>query len=204
MPRLRQRACLEHGLRLDINLMVRQGVIRPGAARGAHELRWTWTATGEIVAKAVINSNLSGPEVGWLRIRLGDVDQWITLRGQLRPFGGRQWYFECPKTHRRCSVMWRPPGATRFYSRHAWRGQVAYASQFESSTDRAHRGQARIKARLIGDHDPALWDLPPKPKWMRWSTYDRLEERFDHYEWILDDHLMGLVARLMALDAKRG
>ena len=100
--------------------------------------------------------------------------------------------------------MWRRPGATRFCSRHAWRGQVAYASQFESPVDRAHRAQARIKARLIGDHDPDLWELPPKPKWMRWTTYSRLEEKYDHYEWVLNDHLIGLVARLTALDAKRG
>jgi hypothetical protein len=39
---------------------------------------------------------------------------------------------------------------------------------------------------------------------MRWNICTRLEERFDHYEWILDDHLIGVVARLMALDAKRG
>ena len=78
------------------------------------------------------------------------------------------------------------------------------ASQFESPVDRAHRAQARIKARLIGDHDPDLWELPPKPKWMRWTTYSRLEEKYDHYEWVLNDHLIGLVARLTALDAKRG
>ena len=96
------------------------------------------------------------------------------------------------------------PCASRFCSRHARRGHVAYASQFESSTDRTHREQVRIKSRLIGDHDPALWDLPPKPKWMRWSTYSRLEEKYDHYEWILDDHLIGVVAHLVALDAKRG
>ena len=36
--------------------------------------------------------------------------------------------------------------------------------------DKAHQGQAKIKLRLIADLDPDEWDLPPKPKWMRWST----------------------------------
>lgn len=45
---------------------------------------------------------------------------------------------------------------------------------------------------------------PPKPKWKRWSTYARLEERFDHYESILDDHLIGVVGRLMARTGKAG
>jgi hypothetical protein len=38
-----------------------------------------------------------------------------------------------------------------------------------------------------GDCDPDEWDLPPKPKWMRWSTYNRYVERYDAYEAILED-----------------
>ena len=34
--------------------------------------------------------------------------------------------------------------------------------------------------------DADEWDLPPKPKWMRWSTYNRAEEAFGRYEAILD------------------
>jgi hypothetical protein len=44
----------------------------------------------------------------------------------------------------------------------------------------------------------------PKPKWIRWSTYGRLEERFDRYEEVLDDYLKGVIASLMALTAKPG
>ena len=77
------------------------------------------------------------------------------------------------------------------------RGQrkVAYRSQFLSVYDRGHAGQAKIKARLIGDDlDP---DLPPKPKWMRWRTYDRLVERFDAYEDMTYPDDFALVAKLM-------
>ena len=63
--------------------------------------------------------------------------------------------------------------------------------------DRAHRGKAKIKARLIADLDPDEWDLPPKPKWMRWSTYNRYVERFDHYEAILEDGISELLAKLL-------
>ncbi len=55
----------------------------------------------------------------------------------------------------------------------------------------------KIKARLIGELDPDEWDLPPKPKWMRWSTYNRLEARFDHYEDVLDTGLLEIAARLL-------
>jgi hypothetical protein len=65
-------------------------------------------------------------------------------------------------------------------------------------TNRAHRGQAKIKARLIGNLDPDEWDLPPKPKWMRWATYNCFVERFDKYEAILNDGVEELWAKLVA------
>jgi hypothetical protein len=115
-----------------------------------------------------------------------------------RFYGGRQWYFLCPVTNRRASVLWKPPGATAFASRQRWGRQVAYASQFSDRTDRAHRGKARINSRLcaVGGLDPNEWDFPPKPKGMRWRTYQRFEERFDAYERQLDEGILALVLRL--------
>jgi hypothetical protein len=75
---------------------------------------------------------------------------------------------------------------------------VAYQAQFNDAIGRAHLGQSRIKSWLIGNNDPDEWDLPPKPKWMRWRTYERLEGRFDHYEAVLNDGCAELVARLFA------
>jgi hypothetical protein len=188
---------LEHGLKLDINQLTRRGLIQRGATHGPHALQWTQTATGDCIASGRLTASVEAGESGWVRVEVGQLDQRITLTSQLRRLGGRQLYFKCPTTDRSCSVLWLPPGAKRFGSRHAWRKQVAYASQFESPADRSHRGKAKIKARLIADQDPAAWELPPKPKWMRWSTYLRLEERFDRYEEVLDNHLIGAFARFM-------
>jgi hypothetical protein len=91
-----------------------------------------------------------------------------------------------------------PPGATRFCSRQTRRRQVAYSSQFGTPVDRAHLGQSKIKSRLIGNLDPDEWDLPPKPKWMRWHTYNRHEHKFDTYENVLNQHTFAVVARFMA------
>ena len=181
MPRPRQRVCLESGLKLDLNKLRRQGLIRPGSKCGVL-IRWTNTYTGEKIANGVITSNMEGAYEGWLRIRLGSIDQTIILVPKPRHFGGYQWYFVCPVMNRYASVLWMPPGATRFCSRQAWGRRVAYASQFADPDNRAHQGQAKIKSRLIADLDPDEWDLPPKPKWMRWSTYNRYVERFDAYE----------------------
>jgi hypothetical protein len=90
------------------------------------------------------------------------------------------------------TVLWKPPGASRFCSRQAWGRRVAYRSQFLNASDRAYLGKERIKARLIGDLNPDDWELPPKPRWMRWKTYNRYEEKFDNYEEILDESLLKL------------
>ena len=56
------------------------------------------------------------------------------------------------------------------------------------AANRAHDGKAKINARLcsIGGFDPDEWDLPPKPKWMRWNTYNRAVEKFDRHQASLD------------------
>jgi hypothetical protein len=105
----------------------------------------------------------------------------------------------CPARNRPASVLWKPNGATRFCSRQTWGRQVAYQCQFNDSTNRAHAGKARINSRLcsIAGFDPEDWDFPPKPKWMRWQTYNRYEEQFDRYEEILDGGLQALAAKFL-------
>jgi hypothetical protein len=163
----------------------------------ARSYRWSNNYTGEEVATAIITANMEGTYEGWMRIQMAGLDQTITLVSLRRHFGGHQWYFMCPAMNRRCSVIWMPPGAIRFCSRQAWRPPVAYASQFETPAARAHRGKAKINAKLIGDCDPDEWDLPPKPKWMRWRTYHDLVEKFDRYEELLDRECAVAAMRLL-------
>ena len=63
---------------------------------------------------------------------------------------------------------------------------------------RGHRGAAKIKSRLcsIGNFDPDEWDLPPKPKWMRWRTYNQMVERFDRYDAMVEEGLLEAIMRL--------
>jgi hypothetical protein len=198
MPKPRQRTCLNQGLKLDLNKLCRQGLVRPGCRSGPRGIRWSSDYWGEI-ASGVITANLEDKYEGWLRVQLEKLDQQITLIPRPRHFGGHQWYFICPAMNRDCSVVWLPPGANRFCSRQKWGGRrVAYATQFADPDNRAHIGQAKIKAKLIGDLDPDQWDLPPKPKWMRWKTYNRYVERFDTYEAILEDGIEELLAKFFA------
>jgi hypothetical protein len=197
VPRDRYRVCLQDGLKLDINRLAAQGVIRRGDNNGPVGYRWTSDYWGEI-ATALIWADTRDSREGSFRIRLGEQEQHIILSAKPRHFGGHQWYFVCPFMNRHVSVLWKPPGARSFACRENWGRQVAYASQFMTPTDRAHRGIAKIKAQLCrrGGFDPDDWDLPPKPKWMRWRTYDQAVRKYDRYETVLDSGLELLVARL--------
>jgi hypothetical protein len=196
MPRPRQRACLQDGLKLDLNRLVRHGFIGRDACSGPSGIRWISSYWQEEMAVGVITADMSGEREGWFRIHLANLEQRIVLLARPRHFGGRQWYFMCPVMNRPVSVLWKPPGAHRFCSRQTWGRQVAYHSQFSDPTNRAHLGKTKIKARLIADLDPDDWDLPPKPKWMRWSTYNRYVERYDAYEAILDYGCAALAPKL--------
>jgi hypothetical protein len=175
MPRPRQRVCLQDGLKLDINRLAQRGFIRRGAKSGPIGIRWYSSYWDEDIASGLITADMNGVYEGWLRLQLGNFDQSIILVAHSRRFGGLQWYFMCPAMNRPVSVLWKPPGASRFCSRQEWGPRVvAYRSQFLDADNRAHHGQAKIRSRLIADCDPDEWDFPPKPKWMRWRTYNRL------------------------------
>ena len=199
MPRSRQRICLQQGLKLDINLLARRGLIKPGSTTDPHAIRWM-NSNGEVIASGWISADMEGDSGGLFCIRIEDFDQPIPLVGLPRHYGGRQWFFVCPITNRRASVLWLPQGARQFASRHAWPGQVAYRSQFMSPMDRAYLGKEKIKQRLIGELDPQEWDLPPKPKWMRWKTYHRIVEQFERYEAALETGALSRAIKLI----KRG
>jgi hypothetical protein len=197
MPRSRQRICLQQqALKLDFNSVARRGLIAPGASTGPHAIRWV-NSDGEVIANGWISADMQGGIEGLFCIQIGDFDQQIRLVTLPRQLGGRQWFFVCPVMNCRASVLWLPPGARQFASRHAWPGQVAYRSQFMTPVDRAHLGKERIKRRLIGELDPEEWDLPPKPKWMRWKTYHRYVERFERYEAAIDAAALSRVSKLV-------
>lgn len=196
MARPGYRVRLEDGLKLDINQLAHRRLIYRGAHSGPTSIRWTSSYWGEIASGRISACMLDQPE-GWLRITLGSLDQTIILLPQRRHFGGTQWYFMCPTLNHPVSVLWMPPGARTFRSRQAWGRQVAYVSQFVGETDRIWRAKGRIKAKLIADLDPDEWDLPPKPKWVRWRTYQRYEARFDRLEARLDAEICRAAIRFL-------
>jgi hypothetical protein len=68
---------------------------------------------------------------------------------------------------------------------------------------RYQHGAARAAKRVLREGPRAWqekhedWDFPPKPKWMRWKTYNRLDEKALAYEKAADDALLWRLRRLL-------
>lgn len=197
MPRPRHRVRLEDGLNLDLNRLIRQNLVRPGAAWGSTIL-WSDRYSGEKIASGRVSADMTDDRRGWFRLQLGDLDQRITLVAAARHFGGTQRYFVCPQTGRRVSTLWKPPGAQFFASRHAWGRQVAYGSQFELPRDRALSAAQDIRYRLGGKDFVSIIDdvPPPRPKWMKRRTFEKIIRRCDAYEAAVNRHLAACWDRL--------
>ena len=204
MARWRVRVRLEDGLKLDLNRLVRQTIIRPGAFVTSSRIEWSCRFSGEKIASGWLTSNMTDVDSPWLHLELGALNQRIALETRPRHFGGWQWYFVCPRTGRRASVLWKPPGSPIFASRHAWGRQVAYGSQFETPHDRALSMAQDMRYQLGGKNHVAIDDFPPpKPKGMHWRTYEARLKRLEAYEFAVNQRLAFFLERLKRLNSQQ-
>ena len=105
--------------------------------------------------------------------RTGPQAQRVDITSTPCRFGGRRWWWLCPRTGRRCGKLYLPNGGTLFLSRGRGAYPLAYASQNGSPMDRSHARQRRLYARLGGEYEYSEQPPPPRPKGMRRATYER-------------------------------
>ena len=92
-------------------------------------------------------------------------------------FGGRRWWWLCPRSHSRSFKLILPRGGHQFWARTTY--GLGYACQRETKADRLMR-RARKLNRALGGEGGAIGDPPPgKPKWMRWKTW---EQKYSEWE----------------------
>lgn len=105
----------------------------------------------------------------------------VNIIDSFPPYGGRRWWWVCPRTAATSYKLFLPNGGRRFLSRQAYR--LGYACQRETDCDRLMR-KARKLHRQLGGDGQAIGDNfdPPKPKWMRWKTYERKLEEWHNAE----------------------
>ncbi len=193
------RPTTEDGLTLSLPKLLRDKLFRPGCGWSG-SLIWTNTTTGERVGSIGYEAHL-GQESGRVRLHYTttrwdgerrDSDYWIQLATTAQPFGGRRWWFVCPRTGRRAAKLYLPNGAFTFASRQAYR--LAYKSQRETPYDRALRRAFRLRDRIGADG--GIGDYVPKPRWMRMKTYDRKLEEIWQAEGVVDAHLAVFLGKL--------
>lgn len=145
--RTRNRGNLDSAIRLDIRAMRRQGFLKPGAIISGVQ-RWTWVATDEETGSVSVTVNLADPAAGFVVVRFtlnGDPRvQEIRLVSTPMRYGGRRYYFECPRQFRRCEVM--PLVGGMFASRQAHR--MTYASQSLDRLGRLRERSWKLEKRL--------------------------------------------------------
>lgn len=194
--RPRQRPVVEDGLTIDIGRFV-GGRAEEGSCTIAGSV--TWRSAGADGAGSSIGFSARlypGERTGELRLRYTvtdpwddtrhDIDEWIELEGLPQPFGGLLWYCRCPITERRCRTLCKPPGAHRFASRQAYR--LRYRSQQKAPYERAVEQAQKIRKRLGASY--GVGDPVYRPCGMHERTFERHMDRLDHYEDLIESHLM--------------
>jgi hypothetical protein len=175
------------------------------------EVPWNafcWTRNGDPKPWATVEYRLqlrSHGGVVWLRYdvdhfsrRTGPQEHRLTLVTTSCRFGGVRWGWICPATGRRVRKLYLPNGGTQFLSRGQGAYRLDYASQRQDRMDRAHSRSARLYRRLGANYYGAGGSWPPKPKLMRWTTYERLICEIDVTQERLDAAFMVGAVKLLA------
>lgn len=193
------RPTVEDGLTLNLPKLLRDGFFQPRTSlKGT--ITWTNTMTGGRVGWIGYEACL-GEAAGRVRLQYTttrlrgekhESDYWIDLETTPQPFGGRRWWFICPRTLDRVANLHLPPGSLTFASRRAY--TLGYRSQRETPRDRS-LGRAFKLRRRLGD-EGGIGDFVLKPKWMRWATFDRAMASIEAAETTVDAYTKLLFEKL--------
>ena len=152
--RERNRGTVEAAIRLDLRQMRRQGFLVPGGVTSGVQ-RWHWAATGQESGSVSVTVNLSDPVSGFLTVRFNLNDepkvQTIDIASAPMRFGGRRYYFICPRQGTRCEVL--PIAGGVFASRQAHR--LTYQSQSSDRVDRLRDRARKLEKRIWPDKGKA-------------------------------------------------
>lgn len=170
------RPTVENSLTLNLSWLLETGWLKPRAStRGT--LRWSAVGTGEITSVGF--ESCLGEQSGYIRLHWTFTDQLtgekrkcenrITLTTRPQPFGGRRWWFICPRTGRLATRLHLPDGAFSFACRRAY--QLGYRSQRQTPRDRAVSRAYALRQKL--GNPGLIGSYVVKPKGMHWRTFER-------------------------------
>jgi hypothetical protein len=88
-------------------------------------------------------------------------------------YGGERLWFRCPRCDRRCDKIYLAPHAA-CRTCHGLR----YWSQYQPPVDRVE-AQISKHVRKLDDRATILDDFPPRPRYMHYATYRKLEQKYE-------------------------
>ena len=167
--------------RIDIRRWQRECKLKAGGS-----FTWAWTCNGEPVGNigVAVESgavrliySIQGHDNQWR-----DASQSITVQTTPCHYGGSRPWFACPICRDRAAVLYLRSG--RFACRHC--NRIAYQSQSGSMHHRVCNLYHRLADKLEDG----------KPKWQRWATFNRLEDRFNRVSRQFDASLFDRLSAL--------
>ena len=168
----------EQTLKLDIRVWYKSGYLVNGQSFTCQWSRGD-EATGSIGASVSSGSILLS-----YTVQGQDASQNVRTTTTPCRYGGARTWFECPVCGGRAAVLFMRAG--RFACRQCQK--VSYTSQSGSKSERGHAQYHRLHALIKAG----------KPKWQRWATFNRLEDRFERVNEQVNRSLMALIQRLQA------
>ena len=181
---------------IDLAWLRRRGIVPPGWIGGRTTL--TWSRGGEKTGSIGVLVQDGGLRLTYA-VTAHDgtkisVDELVPFAYTATRFGGQRQWLTCIKCGRFCRKIY---GGRYFRCRQCHR--LKYASQNEDSAQRAMQRANRIANRLHdmwGGKTKAEYDFPPKPKRMRWATYQRLLDQYDELQNRWGIGMMHMIGRL--------
>jgi hypothetical protein len=163
--------------RVDIRHWQKYGYLTDGSY-----FQWQWTLGAEVTGRMAVWTQAGAVRLSY-SIGGRDSSQTIAMTNTKCHLGGSRAWFVCPRCHCRAAILYLR--ASRFACRHCQR--VSYLSQSHTLIDRLGNRLQQLEQRLeLG-----------KPKWQRWATFNRLEDKCE----LLNDQFDDLIAgKLLALN----
>lgn len=177
---------------MSLRELRRHGLLVPDGRIRTATIRWGRRTSPEPEAVVGVTCHV---HLGYGSIRLNysvtqrdgtkmAIDEQFQMVAFPQPFGGQRLYLLCPATGKRCQCLYLPLGATDFRSRKGFHVRLQYRSQQVVKHYRLlarRQGVAKKILRLAPPEWEGLFDgsgPPPKPKWMRTRTYERLADQW--------------------------
>lgn len=166
----------EHVARVDIRVWHKRGLLWDGGRN-----TWSWSRGDERAGS--ITFSVSEHAINLIySINGNDESQRIARASTPCHYGGYRPWFCCPVCQRKTALLYLRSG--RFACRGCQR--VSYSTQSGTSHDRVCNLYHRLATKIEDG----------KPKWQRWATFNRLEDRFERVSLQFDQSLYGRLQSL--------